>query len=648
MSIVVESSSCFERARVSDLHCGDAFASSCDHGRAIARGSSRLARSALLALALTAPNLRAAPQSVTTRVDVGPGGVQTNFASDGGLVSSDGRYVVYTSLATNLVPGDVNGVQDIFRFDRQTGVTVLVSVATGGAQANGDSRSPSMSADGRYIAFASDASNLTQVDQNFAVDLFVRDMVAGTTTLVTPSHSGFGTANATSWSPSISRDGRFVAFYSAASDLLTSMPDLNGRWDTFLFDTQTGSITLVSLNSQGQQGNDDSADDPDVPGATPAISGDGRFVAFESIASNFVPNYTVGHLDVYLRDTMLGTTTLVSASAGGVRGNNYSRAPSISADGRYVAFGSSASNLVPNDTNAHYDVFVKDVHTGAIERVDVSTSGAQGSGGGLGPHPVSGTFLSADGRFVCFGAQYTNLVPGDTNGAWDVFVHDRLLGTTVLANVNTAGAQANDFSDPVSISDDGSVIVFGSLATNLVSNDTNGENDVFVRATALPYSSFCLGDGEAQATACPCTNSGELGHGCDNSQSTGGGLLFATGTASVGADTIALRAFGLPHASVAIFLQGTAQQNAGLGTVLGDGLRCLAGTQIRLGHHTSSSSGSAAFGFGFASDPSVSMRGAIPSAGGTRYYQVHYRDGASFCSSESFNWTNAIRVVWSP
>ena len=171
---------------------------------------------------------------------------------------------------------------------------------------------------------------------------------------------------------------------------------------------------------------------------------------------------------------------------------------------------------------------------------------------------------------------------------------------------------------------------------------------MFLRKLLVPYASFCFGDDDAAATPCPCANSGEFQHGCENSKTTGGGVCFAEGTPSVSSDTIAIRAFGMPQSSVAIFLQGTAQQNGGAGAVLGDGLRCLAGTQIRLGHHVSSSSGSCSFGFGVAGDPLVSVRGSMPSAGGVRYYQVHYRDGAQFCTSDSFNWTNAIRIAWTP
>jgi Tol biopolymer transport system component len=611
--------------------------------------SAPIARRLLAAAFVSSVPLLASAQTTTTLASVGPGGVQGDNGTDYGVVSGDGRFVVFESWATNFVPGDTNGAQDVFRRDLQTGAIERVSVDSSGAQADDVSGTPSVSADGRYIAFASYATNLAAFDFNNAPDIFLRDTVTGTTTLVSRSFgSSTITANAGSWSPKISRDGRFVVFYSEATDLQAAIADVNGWWDTFLFDSQTGQITLISLSSQGQQGDADSADSPSVPGSSPAVSSDGRYVVFESFASNLVPNDTNNAMDVFMRDTLLGTTVRVSTSSSGAQGNEYSRAPSMSADGRYVAFGSRASNLVPGDTNNAYDIFVKDMHTGAIERVDVSSSGAQGSGAGFGYQPVTGTAISSDGRFVGFGSGFTNLVTPDTNASWDVFVHDRLLGTTSFVSVDSSGAQANAFSNGVSISDDGSKMVFASLATNLVPGDTNASADAFLRSTALAYSALCFGDESPLATPCPCANTGEIGHGCENSKTTGGGLLFADGTPSASHDTITLRAFGLPPASVALFLQGTDPENAGYGTMLGDGLRCLAGSQIRLGHHASSAAGSTAFGFGVANDPLVSVKGFVPSIGGVRYYQVHYRDGAAFCTTASFNWTNAIEIIWVP
>jgi Tol biopolymer transport system component len=594
-------------------------------------------------------------QGTTTRVSVAPGGVQGDGHSYHPSFSPDGRFVAFESEATNLVPGDTNGANDIFLVDLHTGAIKRVSVDSNGVQGNQDSSWPSVSSDGRYVAFASYASNFTPIDFNVALDVFVRDTVANTTTLVSASISGIGTGNAGSWAPRITPDGRFVAFFSSASDIRTGAPDTNGFIDVYLFDAQTGVNTLVSVGSQGQQGDWDSGDNWAITGSVPAVSADGRYVAFESYATNFLANDVNYHAeDVFLRDTLLGTTTLVSASASGAQALNYSRAPAISADGRYVAFQSPASNLVPGDTNGGGDVFVKDTLTGAIERVDVGPGGSQGSGGshtgggGFSPVPITGTAISADGRFVGFGSKFTNLVAPDANDFFDVFVHDRLLAKTTLVSVSSMNVQGDDMSIDMAISGDGSLVAFDSFATNLVAGDTNGVQDVFLRKVLVPYSSFCFGDESTLATPCPCANTGEIGHGCENSKTTGGGLCFAEGTASVASDTIAIHAFGLPHSSVAIFLQGTLQQNGGLGTVLGDGLRCLAGTQIRLGHHATSNSGSASFGFGVAGDPSVSTRGMIPSAGGVRYYQVHYRDGAAFCTSDSFNWTNAIRIAWTP
>jgi Tol biopolymer transport system component len=180
-------------------------------------------------------------------------------------------------------------------------------------------------------------------------DIFVRDTVTGRTTRVSVS-SRERQANAGSQQASISADGRYVAFVSFASNLVAG--DTNGTWDVFMRDTAKGKTTRVSVSSGGQQGNDQSG--------TPSISADGRYVAFYSYASNLVAGDTNGKADVFVRDTVTGRTTRVSVSSRERQGNGYSYEPSISTDGRYVAFYSLASNLVAGDTNTAGDIFVRD------------------------------------------------------------------------------------------------------------------------------------------------------------------------------------------------------------------------------------------------------------------------------------------------
>ncbi|NJC70769.1 hypothetical protein HC031_13740 [Planosporangium thailandense] len=388
-------------------------------------------------------------------------------------MSANGRYVAFYSQASNLVAGDTNGTGDIFVRDRVAGTTTRVSVATGGRQANGTSRGVSISADGRYVAFMSDASNLVAGDTNKTDDVFVRDRVAGTTTRVSVANGG-GQANGQSYYPKISADGRYVAFASFASNLVTG--DTNKTSDVFVRDRVAGTTTRVSVSSKGVQANAWSAGG-DVDGDETAISANGRYVVFNSFASNLVTGDTNGREDVFVRDRVAGTTTRVSVGAGGRQADLPSFEPSISSDGRYVAFMSAATNLVSGDSNGDWDVFVRDRVAGTTTRVSVATKGGQSNGFSDWPS------ISADGRYVAFESDASNLVSGDTNKVSDVFVRDRVAGTTTRVSVATSGGQSNGYWGsfvPV-FSADGRFVLFVSDATNLVAGDTNKVSDVFVR-----------------------------------------------------------------------------------------------------------------------------------------------------------------------
>ena len=400
----------------------------------------------------------------TTLVSVATDGSQGHSSSHGPSISADGRHIAFRSSASNLVAGDTNGVDDVFLRDTTTGATTRVSVATDGTQGNDfPSGAPSISADGRSVAFGSRASNLVAGDTNFYGDVFVHDTATGTTTRVSVATDG-AQANYASYSPSISADGRYVAFESNASNLVAG--DTNTTVDVFVHDTATGVTTRVSTATDGAQANDYSVD--------PSISADGGSIAFESQASNLVAGDTNGQGDVFVHDTTTGATTRVSTAADGTQANNYSIQGSISAEGRYIAFYSSASNLVAGDANGEGDVFVHDTATGTTTLVSNATDGTQANDGSDLPS------ISADGRSIAFRSSASNLVAGDTNGQGDVFVHDTTTGATTRASVATDGTQANDYSIEVSISADGRRTAFSSPASNLVAGDTNSDFDVFV------------------------------------------------------------------------------------------------------------------------------------------------------------------------
>jgi len=412
----------------------------------------------------------------TERVSVNTAGAEGNNGSNEPSISGDGRFVAFYSFASNLVAGDSNGTSDVFVHDRQTGTTSRVSVNTAVAEGNSASYTPSISGDGRFVAFYSTASNLVAGDSNGTIDVFVHDRQTGTTSRVSVNTAGTE-GNSDSYGPSISGDGRFVAFNSSASNLVAG--DSNGYRDVFVHDRQTGTTSQVSVNTAGAEGNSESY--------APSISVDGRFVAFNSSASNLVAGDSNGTYDVFVHDRQTGTTSRVSVNTAGTEGNSDSYETSISGDGRFVAFNSSASNLVAGDSNGYSDVFVHDRQTGTTSRVSVNTAGAEGNSYSNEPS------ISGDGRFVAFYSYAGNLVAGDSNGTRDVFVHDRQTGTTSRVSVNTAGAEGNDDGYDPSISGDGRFVAFFSSASNLVAGDSNGTSDVFVRGpltSSFPWTMF--------------------------------------------------------------------------------------------------------------------------------------------------------------
>jgi hypothetical protein len=417
-----------------------------------------------------------------TRVSVDSLGNQGDGYSGRTSISADGRYATFTSGATNLVAGDTNGTYDVFVHDRQTGQTTRVSVDSSGNQANNErshitgqkgSGYSSISADGRYISFSSYASNLVAGDTNEEGDVFVHDRQTSQTTRVSVDTLG-NQANNRSLYPSISADGRYVSFSSIATNLLTISYD-HGWADIFVHDRQTGQTTCVSLNTLGREANGDSGDGDG--GSHSVISADGRYVTFSSTASNIVGGDTNEADDIFVHDRQTGQTTRVSVDSSGHQANadsGYGSSPSISADGRYVTFRSTASNLVGGDTNSLDDIFVHDRQTRQTTRVSVDSSGNQATG-----HSYS-SFISADGRYVTFSSGASNIVPGDTNKSTDVFVHDRQTGQTARVSVNSSGNQENKDSAPSAISVNGRYVAVSSSVSILVAGDTNGNQDVFV------------------------------------------------------------------------------------------------------------------------------------------------------------------------
>ncbi|GAB5451655.1 MAG: hypothetical protein Hals2KO_19830 [Halioglobus sp.] len=407
--------------------------------------------------------------SWTQLVSVDNAKQQGNSISQDSSVSADGRYIAFESVADNLVAGDTNGTRDVFVRDVVSRVTERVSVSSAGGEGSDSSEDASISADGRFVAFSSESSDLVANDTNGMSDIFVRDRQTGTTTRVSVDSVG-DQGNAASRRPEISGDGNWVVFRSAANNLVPM--DNNNRWDTFLHNRITGVTTRVSVDSLGAEGNSDSLLND--------ITSDGTLIAFSSFATNLVSSDTNAASDVFVHNRVTGTTTRVSVDSSAMQANQSSSDPAISADGRYVVFHSMATNLVAGDSNNLEDVFVHDLQTGATTRVNLDENGNQSL-----VFPRHGTSsVSGDGRYIAFSTT-EDFASSDVNGVADVYIRDQVAGRTFLGSLSAAGAQTNHgngISQNPYLSEDGRYVAFESGATNLVPGDNNGELDVFIRA----------------------------------------------------------------------------------------------------------------------------------------------------------------------
>jgi Tol biopolymer transport system component len=450
----------------------------------------------ILVVALASPTDRRAqaatgPVGLTSPISHGVRGEITDYQFSG-VVSGNGRYTVFTSGTPNLVPGDHNGESDVFIRDRVAKVTDRVSLTGAGREGDGASGGPAISRDGRYVAFSSSAANLVSGDTNNSADVFVRDRSLGTTTRISIATGG-AQANGPSGGASISGDGRYVGFPSEASTLVAG--DTNGSTDVFVRDLVVGSTVRVNVTD----------DEEETTGRVHLGGvGDGGHVAFWSDAATLVPDDTNDAADVFLRDTVDGTTSRVSVDSTGRQADGASTAASISPDGRHLLFVSEASNLITEDTNDVSDVFVRDLGAGRNSRVSVGSGEVEAAG-------ASGSAaMSADARYVTFISSADNLVPGDTNQSPDVFVRDRTSGGTDRATVTSDGSEstATEYLAP-SISDDGRLVVFGSFYGAL--GPWSNEWQLWVRdrrAPATPFGDFD-GDGREDVLARQ-TATGEL------------------------------------------------------------------------------------------------------------------------------------------
>jgi Tol biopolymer transport system component len=562
--------------------------------------------------------------------------------------------------------------------------TTLVSRDASGASAQDACYAAAMTPDGRFVAMLSRSTDLDPTIPPLGpmpTQVWLRDRWTGTNELVSVSMAG-GYANGGSDAVvfgadpvALSSDGRFVAFESRATDLVAG--DTNGGTDVFVRDLASGTTTRASVGWNGAQA---------ISAFTPRISNDGRYVLFASetdlapgaqggavekcyrrdlvlqttetitsytsgtqhdlsgdgtivafcTALQLLPVDTNANMDVYVKDLTTGALTIESVGLGGALANASSFQPKLSQDGGVVAFRSAATNLVAGDTNGVSDIFVRERASGTTTVATRSTSGAL-----VGPHGTIGHFrLSADGAHVAFSSNATNLIEADMNGNSDAFVHDRISAETQVFSVDSNGEQTSGIVEGLSA--DGQLVLFHSEAS-ATPDDVPG-NSVFLhdRSIVVPRA-FCFGT----AAACPCGNAGPTGHGCANHSGTLGARLRSIGTSSVASDDYLLVGSLLTANSPALIFQGTSRVNGGQGVVFGDGLRCVGGAVLRIGVRVADSSGSVAFGAPLGDTP-ISVRGQVPAAGGTFHYQAWYRDAVDWCTPSTFNLSTGLSVTWVP
>lgn len=413
-------------------------------------------------------------------VDVSTTGGSPNGSSGLPTMSEDGRYIAFESSATDLVSSPtVNGNAQVYVRDRLNNTTQLVSVSSSGSADNGYAQNPQISANGRYVVFNSNATNLVSGVTDGVLHVYIHDMNTGTTSIVDTSASG-SAANNASQLPSVSADGQFVVFNSYANNLVSS-PTLSGGGGTqyiYLKNMSTGTVQLVSMglsstapNGASQAGGGDGS----------SISCEGRYVVFYSSATNLTSDEpsTVSD-DVFVADMLSGTTTDITLNENGESGT-----PSISCDGSYVAFGSTSTNLVSGLTvsNGYGNAYVYDMINGTTDLVSQATDGTQGNATSWSPT------VSDDGRYVAFNSYATNLTSGVTGSNNHVYLRDRQSGTTELLDVNSSGTVGNGDEEGPAISADGRYAIYSSQSTNLVSgfSNTNGVTIVSQTGTSATY-----------------------------------------------------------------------------------------------------------------------------------------------------------------
>jgi Tol biopolymer transport system component len=402
---------------------------------------------------------------VTERVSISSEGMEGNGVSETPAISADGRWVVFASKADNLVPGDNNGADDIFLHDWATGRTERLSLSSDGVEGNSASTWPDISADGRWVVFSSTASNLVADDTNGTADIFLVDLQDGGIERISVSASG-AQSNGASTQPVLSGDGRFIVFASNATNLFSGAT--SGRQEIFLVDRSNGMLNWVSRPLSGTINNGESME--------PAISQGGNWVAFSSSSTNLVPTDSSPMRDIFLWNRGSNVLQRVTETAQGRDANSASYLPKLNADGHYLVFRTYSTNLIL-DENGYGDIYLYDRIADTFEIASLTSSGQQALTGSSDEASIS-----ADGRYIAFRSSASDLVPGDTNGSMDIFIRDRQGSTTLASNTtDSAQSNDNSFSPAISPDGMALAFNSLGYNLDLLRSDDNGVGDIFAR-----------------------------------------------------------------------------------------------------------------------------------------------------------------------
>ncbi|MAW59254.1 MAG: hypothetical protein CMJ94_00305 [Planctomycetes bacterium] len=400
-------------------------------------------------------------QGFTRRVNVNSLGALGDRGSSDVRISADGSCAVFSSDALNL-DGAPSGFGDVYLHDLLLHRTERVSLTDGGGLANKLSELPRVSGDGQRVAFVTYADNLVAGDTNSARDVYLRDRAAGSTQRISLSTSG-EQSNNDSYVAGLSADGRYVLFSTRSAKM---HPDGNTRNHFYLRDTLNGTTTRTTETSLGAAANQDCRHG--------FLSAQADWVVFSTISTNLPGGAGNSRDDVYIRNLNTGVTEWISSTSTGGEPNSHCRYPSVSADGRWVVFQSAATNLVPGDTNGVSDIFLRDRQTGSITRISQRWDGSEAARECLSPR------ISEDGNTIVYQTTDPSIVPGDNNNAGDVFAYSRVTGLTQNVNLGSGGVFGNDSASDASISADGNRIAFASCSSNLIGGTTMLNGGLFV------------------------------------------------------------------------------------------------------------------------------------------------------------------------